>query len=105
MDIRKMFDPTSDHLCCPICGFEYVHIEKASIDQNKLETHVSKEACVNIERKGDNGHRGSQIRIGFWCEDGHRFELSMMFRKGFTYVELERGTDHTGGEIKELWRD
>jgi hypothetical protein len=108
MDIPGMFLADGDGdtlLLCPVCKFDYVHIEKAEIDQNSLKTHVAKEACVNIERKASTGLRGSMIRIWFWCENRHRFEMFFRFHKGRTFTEVEQGKDHNGNDVKELWRD
>ena len=87
---RKMFFSTHPNfsseqnmimLCCPICGFEYVHFEKPDFIDGK-DNHEA----------GWNG-RGNKISILFWCESGHAFRLCFGFHKGNTYFFLQKANE------------
>lgn len=54
-------------MCCPICGFEYLHFEEPEyLDY------------------------GQKISIRFWCENDHKFDLCFEFYKGNTRFFLQK---------------
>jgi len=86
MSERYRFKPTNvfrynpndfQFVGCPICCNEHVHIE----------CPVFEEGNDNYET--DSGYRGDFIRIPFWCESGHSFELCLAFHKGTTYSWMQ----------------
>jgi hypothetical protein len=101
--------PGNLHHCivCPECGYNYVHIDSVMIGQEKASILVSCNAARTIPNKGKTGRRGSAIRIPMWCEEGHRFAVTMQFHKGQTYFDVESfGMDDEDVEhFTELWRD
>jgi hypothetical protein len=74
-------------LCCPVCGFEYLHFEAAEIIKGN-----------------DNGNanwpgRGDKIKILFWCENQHAFNICFGFHKGNTFFFLQKSTEE---DVKKL---
>ena len=85
-------------LLCAVCGYDYVHIERVDVDQGDAGFVVADRTCVVLEKKHDNKKwsNGSEARIFFWCESGHKFSLAFNFHKGMTYV-----SSRDGGEVDD----
>lgn len=69
-----LVEPQHNHgeacVCCPHCGFEYVHPEQPFVEDSK----------DNYEASWPG--RGDLTVIPFWCESGHKFEICFGFHKG-----------------------
>jgi hypothetical protein len=92
-------------LCCPECSCPYVHIAEADIDQRHVRAIAS---CDNIAVQPGtrrNGHKGSTIKLSFFCEYGHWFEYEFEFLKGNTFVRLSTADLREPEQMPELWRD
>jgi len=96
-------------LGCPVCGFEYVH-------PVGLVCHSagSRNTALRVDAHGIHQNpcnapwgRGVRITLEFLCEGGHRFDYSLSFHKGWTFVE--RQMSHKELEFEEqprtIWRD
>jgi hypothetical protein len=93
------------HLCCPVCGFDYTHIAHVQVDQGHVSAEMTDDK-VQIRGTGrDNGHRGSEVTLAFYCENGHWFEYSFAFHKGNTSVELHTAHVDQASITTELWRN
>ena len=74
-------DPSwGNQLACPICGFEFVHLE--SVSHSETDNY---DAWTGKESKG----AGGAVRVFFRCENGHKWVLRFGFHKGQTYVAIE----------------
>lgn len=73
-------------LCCPVCGFDNVHIGPVQVQQGSCLTdiHSDETLVVASENKG----RGSVVWVNFFCEAGHEWFYSFSFHKGSTTVVL-----------------
>lgn len=95
-------------LVCPVCAFEYVHLQDVEVDQGALIATVDASGVRRGARDAEEiGHRGSIIRLRMWCESGHRFTQVFQFHKGMTFVRVDVGDTATDGlcSLPELWRD
>lgn len=91
-------------LCCPVCGFDSVHIGTVCVLQNNVATIV--ERCVDRVVEQKNGTRGSIVEIDFLCEAGHFFKQAFDFHKGTTTRRVIAADTDDGGQLfSELWRD
>ena len=68
-------------MVCPVCGFEYVHLEEVVL--KKSDDYTAWEG------------RGDALRIPVWCENGHRWILRFGFHKGTVHFMIE--SDPRGG--------
>jgi hypothetical protein len=96
-------------LVCPVCSFEYVHLQSVEVDQGASIATVDAVGCrLEARAKEKIGHRGSLIRLQMWCESGHVFSQVFRFHKGMTFVRVDVEEAVTGDELcslPELWRD
>jgi len=92
-------------LCCPVCGFDYVHPEQVAVDQGCSRSVVARESTTVVAVGGLSGQRGSVIVLRFWCEQGHGFEYRYEFHKGHLLCELSSWRLPEGEPPNELWRD
>ncbi len=92
-------------LCCPVCGFDYVHPEQVAVDQGCSRSVVARESTTVAAVGGVSGQRGSVIVLRFWCEQGHGFEYRYEFHKGQLLCELSSWRLPEGEPPSELWRD
>lgn len=83
LKIEKDDGYSQQKIRCPVCGFDYVSIERE----------------VEIVEGNDNyearpGHvRGGVMLIKGCCEEGHRFNIVLGFHKGHTFAWSERLPD------------
>lgn len=92
-------------LCCPVCGFDYVHPEQGAVDQGRSRSVVTRESTTVATSDSPSGHRGSVVVLRFWCEQGHGFEYRYEFHKGQMLCELSSWRLPDGEPPSELWRD
>jgi hypothetical protein len=98
-------------LTCPVCAFEYVHLQSVEVDQGTSIATVDAGGCRLAGRDvSEIGHRGSIIRLRMWCESGHRFTQVFRFHKGMTFVRVDVDDDAEADAegiacLPELWRD
>lgn len=64
---EKMIIDNENKLLCPICGFDYTHLEK-------IEEYKEKDnrLCVKLH---------------FYCENGDKFVIDIHQHEGMTYVQ------------------
>ena len=118
LDIRQYLDHAYEgQLHCPTCldeasGMEHtVHIEHVQVLCGDLGVKVTGHASVQPYRNEGGTLRGSDVRIVFFCEHGHRFAFTFSFHKGTTYISteaLEQLEETPERELlypHELWRD
>ena len=94
-------------LCCPVCGHEYVHPAVVTVDQGHIKTTSSHDTALVQPSDRHTRARGSEVRLQFWCEEGHEFSYRFTFHKGITTLQLD-ATDIDGwpqSGVNELWRD
>lgn len=92
-------------LCCPVCGFGYVHPEQVAVDQGSMRSVVTRESTTVTTSDGPNGRRGSSVALRFWCEQGHGFEYRYEFHKGQLLCELSWWPLPDSQPSEELWRN
>lgn len=95
-------------LVCPVCAFEYVHLQSVEVDQGASVATVDGSGCRLEARKAEEiGYRGSLIRLRMWCESGHLFSQVFRFHKGMTFVRVDVEETASGSldSLPELWRD
>lgn len=100
-----LFGGPSSHLCCPVCGFNYVHIASVTVDQGHVFVESSED---QVHVRGTRRHqfdRGSAATLGFWCESGHWFQYEFHFYKGNTFVDLHTAKIDNLEKQRELWRN
>ena len=87
---------------CPLCGFEYVHINSIEVNRGGQVVTISHD---NIELSiGDNSKRGAVIKTILFCENGHTWEHTLTFHKGV--VEVRKTIIGEGlSNLSDLWRD
>jgi hypothetical protein len=90
----------SAYIACPVCGDDYVHIHRVTVDQGSARS-ICESDFVQV-RKIKQAGRGSLVRITFECESGHSWEYGLQFHKGKTTAWMKR---RRTGSTKELWRD
>ena len=86
-------------MLCPICQFEYVHMEGIGVNRMGEIMVVDGNDPVDIF-KGEPCGRGSCVVTYFYCEAGHRWKEVRQFNKGNTYEEIVRMPDVT----TKYWR-
>ena len=91
-------------LCCPICGFEYVHPERVVVEQGRTRTQVTNET-TQVTAIDNAYRRGSLIVLHFHCENGHGFEYRLEFCKGYVFCELSTSEIGDMETREELWRN
>lgn len=67
----------ASQIACPGCGDTYVHFT------GSLEFDPSDDADYGFD---GCGMRGGGIRIGMWCECGHRFTFHVQHHKGQMFM-------------------
>lgn len=72
-------DASGVRLVCPVCGFDYTHIDKAEHDQRGEYASWS--------------GRGDAVRIAMYCENGHEWVVRFGFHKGQTWMGIEEVMD------------
>lgn len=93
---------------CPVCEFEYVHLQSVEVDQGASIATVDGAGCrLEAQAREKIAHRGSIIRLRMWCESGHAFAQVFRFHKGMTFVrvDVEDAVSGDTGSLTELWRD
>lgn len=85
---------------CPCCENTYVHLANVVVNQGGDITTINKDGTAFQE--GLASGRGTNIKIGMWCESGHGFALGFQFHKGQTFVSCGEADAE---ETAELWRD
>jgi len=88
-------------LCCPVCGFNYVHIGAVEVRQGKTMA-VSAGDRTEVLGNDRPWNKGSQITINLWCENYHGFSYTLKFHKGNTTLALVAGDAPFPN--KSLWR-
>lgn len=90
----------ADTVTCPICGCDCVHIAKVLVNQGGEVDIVTHNDIKHVTVA--NTHRGTIVKVLFWCEDDtdHNFVKVFQFHKGSVYQE-----DQTLKLDGELWRD
>ena len=94
-----------DLLCCPECGFDYVHIGCVNIEQGHQKIHAIEDFAITNGSSRHETKRGSEVQVTFWCENGHEFEYRFSFCKGQTSVELYKTDIYAEVNHLELWRN
>lgn len=105
---RMIFKASGDfdgELCCPLCGHEYVHPERVSVEQGHSRTVVTGETTEISTSSRSLSHRGSLINLRFWCEQGHSFQYDLEFHKGNVQARLSAARRTGPFQPAELWRD
>ena len=100
-------DDTEATLCCPICGFDFIHIGAVEVEQGHVKV-ISKKDHVEVSHSNRHQtYRGSQVTIKFFCESGHEFAYQFAFHKGNTSIKLAGKLldPHDFGNGGTLWRD
>lgn len=103
---ESYWDEFGGCVTCPVCSFEYVHLESVEVDQGPSVATVDADGCRLAGKPVDL--RGSSIRLRMWCESGHAFSQVFQFHKGMTFVRVDVDdavTGFEGGHRPELWRD
>lgn len=93
------------HVCCPVCGFNYVHIAQVTVDQGHIRAELTDDKVQFRGTGRDHGHRGSEVTLAFFCERGHWFEYAFAFHKGNTSVALRTADIDSASITTELWRN
>lgn len=96
------------NLVCPVCAFEYVHLQSVEVDQGASVATIDAAGCrLNAQEAEKIEHRGSLIRLRMWCESGHVFTQVFRFHKGMTFVrvDVEDAVVDDLCSLPELWRD
>jgi len=104
LKIDTPFDNEEQILQCPVCDFEFTHINNVStfaraedesthietnVDLNTSETTTKK---VHGHGRNPSGRRNGLILHGH-CEQGHVFDVEIFQHKGQTYFEcIHKGT-------------
>ena len=99
---------------CPVCPshdspteVDYVHLSNVLVNQGGDITKVMRHETTFEEGKAVG--RGSEVRLTFFCESDHAFQLIFQFHKGVTSVRTEiiPAPDHPDGaySLGEMWRD
>jgi len=76
--------PEMSQLRCPICGYDYIHLDKPIY----MESHDNYEAMGEFVR-------GDVIKIPFWCEANHYGYFYFGFHKGMTFYWADEVKDET----------
>lgn len=80
-------------LSCPLCGFDYVHVE---------------DARFSIEEYNAWAGGGEAALVNAWCENGCRWTYTLGFHKGYSFFTVQNCllTPHTIYEIfgKDAWQ-
>ena len=109
--------PINDEkFCCPVCDFDYVHIEKIEVHPVDDKTITISMSGLNVSKEKSiepliQNQRGTVIIITYNCEEGHRWEYKQQFHKGMTFHEINRLDDCKRDEQgflelrPTLWRD
>jgi hypothetical protein len=98
---------------CPFCkagSDELVHLAGVDVLQGHSTAVVRHESVTVIDAEAggglSGGHRGSRVKVLFFCEGGHSFSFEFQFHKGETRVEVFKGPDPEGPAAwGSLWRD
>ena len=96
-------------LACPVCGFEYVHpvgLVCLSAGSRNTALRVDAHGIHQNPRSAPWG-RGVRITLEFLCEGGHRFDYSLSFHKGWTFVERQMSDKELDMDDRPdtIWRD
>ena len=94
-----------DLICCPVCGFDYVHIGSVNVEQGHHRICATENTVITEASNRHEGVRGSEATIIFWCEGGHQFEYRFAFHKGQTSVQLYCAELPEESDQPELWRN
>jgi len=102
--IATAVDGHNSLVCCPICGFDCVHLGTVSVKQGH-STAISAHDATAVTPSDRHLHsRGSSVELDMDCESGHRFTYTLEFHKGSVTISLrERPESHA--DQPELWRD
>ena len=84
-----MINDEERHIVCPICQWDYVHIEKVEVNRMGKITVVAGHAPVDFVKE-DVHERGSSVTTYFFCEGGHRWKEVRQFHKGNVFEEIVR---------------
>lgn len=71
MNLKKtdyVKDTDELHLLCPICNFEYTHLQKVDVSD------------------GNDNEKRLAVTLEFSCENGHRFQHFIYNHKGYTLI-------------------
>lgn len=93
---------------CP-CGCEFVHIQSVTVDRGGAALVVSSATEAEVVKR-PRTQRGAFVTLHCWCEDGCRFALRLMFRKGILMVDVPGWQEHMVAadetpNFSDLWRD
>lgn len=99
------FSPEEIQLLCPVCAFNYVHLEAVTVQQ-ETQFVVVEPSGVHVTEGPRSPRRGSEVTLMLHCEAGHRFGLGIYFHKGqLCFYTQQTGTWEDGSPPAELWRD
>lgn len=70
----EKFDSFSQKIICPVCNYDYVHFEEPIYKASNDTSGVAWDG------------RGDVIKIPMWCERDHKWELTIGFHKGNTFI-------------------
>jgi hypothetical protein len=94
---------------CPACGYEYVHPVAVKVEPVSGDTlvYINSTGVFAAASSAAERVRGIQITTTFLCENGHQWDETRGFHKGFTTQTVERGPDWSDAELTPttLWRD
>lgn len=88
-----LFNSEDDYLKCPVCDYDYTHLEKLITFEDDDYNHlVSYSLCDGkknrINRKINYPYRSQgNVQLLFWCEDHHYFYKGFDGHKGNVSVD------------------
>lgn len=82
METMKLKTDMGEAIGCPVCGFEYTHLDGAPVTVDGADGP-----------KPQWAGRGPALSIPFTCENGCRFNVILGSHKGWTYLT-------SGGHVK-----
>lgn len=109
METVKLINDEERCILCPICHWDYVHIEKVEVNRLGEMTIVAGNGPVDFAKENVRGERGSSVTTYFFCENGHHWKEVRQFHKGNVFEKVIRlpnleFTDEMSGWPDELSR-
>jgi hypothetical protein len=83
---------SADGMLCPVCGFHCTHLTACTVNQLGEVTTI-RGTGTTMHVLPASPARGSRIDIEAYCEEGHRFTITLRFHKGSVYVTTTRLQD------------
>ena len=93
-------------LCCPVCGFEYIHPLSISVITKPITTTIDSKGTriyPTTKEQMKNLGKGVRIEMEYYCENGHHGKIIFQFHKGQTFMEYEELPQINDWEV--IWRE